>query len=41
VKLRPTLLIQNLRVGMTSKEVDMPIDYCLGKDIHFIVLSRR
>lgn len=41
VKLRPTLLMQELHVGANRKEVDMPIDYFLGKDIHFTILTHR
>jgi small-conductance mechanosensitive channel len=42
VKLRPTLVMYKMAVaGKGEKEVDMPVDYCLGKDIHFTVLTHR
>lgn len=41
VKLRPTLLMHKIKIGVTEKDMDMPIDYCLGKDIHFTVISHR
>lgn len=41
VKLRPTLLMDQITLGASKKDVDMPIDYFLGKDIHFIIITHR
>lgn len=41
VKLRPTLLMHEIVNGPKTKQVDMPIDYFLGKDIHFTIISHR
>ena len=41
VKLRPTLLMHEIAKGGGKKEVDMPIDYFLGKDIHFTIINHR
>lgn len=42
VKLRPTLLDQTVeKEGEGKQKVDMPIDYCLGKDLHLTVLMHK
>jgi hypothetical protein len=41
VKLRPTLVMYKVPLGKGEKDVDMPVDYCLGKDVHFTVLSHK
>ena len=41
VKLRPTLLMHKIVNGAKEKEVDMPVDYFLGKDIHFTIINHR
>lgn len=42
MKLRPTLVMYKVNVpGKGDRDVDMPVDYCLGKDIHFTILSHK
>lgn len=41
VKLRPTLLLDQVKFNGSKKDVDMPVDYFLGKDIHFTIITHR
>jgi hypothetical protein len=41
VKLRPTLLIEHIPRADRILEADTPVAYCLGKDLHYTVITHR